>query len=328
MRGARQLNSSSVQIWRPICLRGGLGDPPTQQRYEPAVGQIVTPPQPSSFYRPVKGDTLWAISKAAYGGAGVKQGIYAIAGSSWNRHIRYATTGYESYQISGPQLQPAYSATDPLGAFQSGSAYPVLWIPPLDTRLEPESIYPSAAIPGPSGPSGPPGIGIKGDKGDKGDSGPSGPSGPPGPVGAPGNASEAAIANAVTAYLRSHPQAAGTPGPKGDKGDRGEAGPPGIGVKGERGPAGPPGPVGPPGNASEAAVANAVTAYLKAHPQAAGTPGPKGERGERGPQGERGEPGIVRTITTGSSTAPQPSGTLGGLSICGVLSALASRLPV
>lgn len=262
-------------------------------RYRPTPAQILTVPTQGAFYRLVKGDTYWAISKAAYGADNVKAGLYTMNNSTWNDHIDRQTTNWEVYKVKGLQATPDYSATNPLGVKGSGTSYPVVWIPPLDSKVEPEAIYgPSEGPPGPPGSVGPPGP-----PGPPGPIGPAGPQGPRGTTGAQGPAGQlnaAAIQSALEAYFKAHPEMAGKPGSVGPVGPMGPAGP-----AGPQGKIGPVGPMGPPGQATAEAIRAVVEQYLREHPiQVASGPagpmgptGPQGPRGLIGPAGPQGPPG-------------------------------------
>ena len=341
---------------RQLHRRGvGFGELGAIERYRPIASQIAGSPKAGAFYRVVKGDTVWAISKSAYGG-GVKNGIYAIAGSSWNRHIEYGRSGYESYQIDGPQLNPKYAA-DPLSERGSGSGYPVLWIPPLDTRYEPETVYgspyvvgpqgpagspglPGQGLPGPAGPQGPAGgmgpAGPAGPVGSRGAIGPQGPAGAIGPIGPPGSASDKAIEAAVSDWLARNPLKAGPAGPPGPAGAMGPIGPMGpagprgsgsagpAGGMGPIGPAGPPGaqgPTGAPGSASDEAIGAAVRQWLANHPVEA----PRVSDAVIAAAVAQWM--IAHPQAAGSSPAAGGGGTSGGLGILplGLISAVASR---
>lgn len=125
----------------PLFPYGGFGQE-TGARYVPAENQIEkTDPKQGLFYRPKKGDTTAAISRAAYGKDFTANGVKAISAATWNAsHIKYTTAGYEYLKISGPDLVPKY-AMDPRSTHGSGSAYPVLWIPPLSSKAEPEQVF-------------------------------------------------------------------------------------------------------------------------------------------------------------------------------------------
>lgn len=275
------------RIWRSPPFFGFGAD-----RYSPTPAQILTVPRQGAFYRLVKGDTYWAISKAAYGADNVKAGLYTMNDSTWNDHIDRQTKNWEVYKVKGLQATPDYSATNPLGTKGSGNEYPVVWIPPLDSKAEPEAIYgPSEGPPGPIGPIGPPGP--IGPSGPIGPAGPVGPRGPAGPAGAAGQLNAEAIQAALKKYFDANPDMAGQPGPAGPRGEIGPMGPPGPagaqGVRGERGPA------GPPGEATAEAIRAVVVQYLKENPieVASGPPGPMGPPGPIGPMGPPGPAGAA-----------------------------------
>jgi hypothetical protein len=212
-------------------------------------------PGASSFYRLKKGDTYWAISRAAYGRANVKAGLMLMNKSTWNDHIDKRKKGWEAYGVKGLQATPDYSATEPRAPKGSGTSYPVVWIPPLSGD-EPEAIFPPpsnqpdtpagprgpAGVPGPMGPVGPPGP-----AGSRGPVGPVGPRGPRGPQGDPGEATDEAILDAVRRYVDANEgRFIGPVGPTGPAGIPGEVGP--VGPVGPIGPEGPPGPAGQGGD--------------------------------------------------------------------------------
>lgn len=229
---------------------------------DPQPSQISSTPVAGKWYRVKRGDTYWAISKAAYGQPNVKQGLYLMNDSLWNSYIDKKRTGWEAYRVDGLQATPDYSATDYRAPKGSGTSYPLVWIPPL-TGGEPSDVYPPTPNAGPPGPRGP--------RGERGERGPIGPIGPIGPKGEKGDRGER-----------------GAIGPIGPKGDRGPIGPPGQGAgtpvpgppgpRGERGAIGPIGPVGPPGRS--------ITGPM-------GPPGPPGPPGESivGPPGPPGPSG-------------------------------------
>ena len=264
----------------------GLGS----DRYVPTPAQILTIPTPGAFYRIKKGETWWGTAKTAYGADNVKPGLLLMNASTWNDHIERKSTGWEAYKVAGLQATPDYSATNPRGTKGSGNAYPVAWIPPLDTAAEPESIYGPTV--GPSGPKGPPGpAGPPGPQGVPGPAGPAGPQGPrgaSGPVGPAGALNAAAIQASLEEYFAKHPEMAGKPGPQGLPGAMGPPGP--IGPTGARGPSG---PAGPPGQATAEAIRAVVEQYLRENPiqVATGPSGPPGPQGIPGPVGPRGPVG-------------------------------------
>ena len=95
---------------------------------EPRGADVLTTPRAGSFYQTKKGDTVWAIAKAAYGSP--RPGIFTINNSPWNSHIRKASTGWEAYKVQGLQLTAHYDPTNAPSSYGSGKNYPVLWIPP------------------------------------------------------------------------------------------------------------------------------------------------------------------------------------------------------
>jgi len=230
---------------------------------DPTPNRIAKTPTQGKWYRIVKGDTYWAISKTAYGADNVKKGLYAMNDSPWNSYIDKSTKGWESYKVAGLQATPDYSATKPRAPKGSGHDYPLVWIPPINGG-EPDDVYPDIPVVGPPGPAGPPGpsgpAGPSGPPGQVGARGPAGPPGtpgmigPPGPVGPPGPMGPPGVGQGI-------PGPAGPPGPAGQIGPRGPAG-----LIGPPGPVGPPGPMGPPGAGQ-------------------GVPGPAGPRGPAGPPG-------------------------------------------
>ena len=241
---------------------------------DPKPGQVSPVPKQGAWYRIKKGETYWGISKAAYGKANVKAGLYLLDDSPWNGFIDQGPKGWEAYKRDGLQSTPHYSQTQPRGAKGSGTGYPLVWIPP-QTGEDPDDLFDdiTPGEQGPPGPMGPAGRrGVPGPPGSDGSSGPMGPRGVPGPPG-PGGAGEGVP---------------GPPGPRGSlgpMGPRGVPGPPGPGGSGEGvpGPPGPRGALGPMGPAGE------------------GVPGPPGSGGSIGPMGPAGVPG-----------PPGPAGTGGG----------------
>lgn len=242
--------------------------------FDPQPSQIASTPTAGKWYRVKMGDTYWAISKAAYGQANVKKGLYAMNDSLWNSYIDKGRKGWESYNRDGLQATPDYSPTEPRAPKGSGNAYPLVWIPPVNGG-EPEDVFPPNTVVGPVGPPGP--------RGERGPIGPIGPPGPKGdrgergPIGPPGQGAGTPIPGPV-----------GPPGPRGEIGPigpRGPAGPPGQGsgtsVPGPPGPIGPIGPEGPPGPPGQSVVGPI------------GPPGPPGESivGPPGPPGPAGNGG-------------------------------------
>lgn len=251
---------------------GGFGD----DRYIPTPDQIKAVPTPGAWYRIKSGESWWGTSKRAYGRVNVRAGLFAMNDSTWNNHIRKGSAGWTAYNTQGLQATPHYSATNPHAPYGSGNAYPVAWLPPLDTLDEPEAIYgdpgggtvtpgdpvivtPGDPIIGPQGPMGPPGpIGPMGPRGEMGPSGSEGPVGPQGPMGPPGDVTDEAIYAMLMKYLQDNPNALppGPAGPEGPMGPQGPVGPSGAdsmvpGPAGPIGPMGPQGPIGPPGPSGE-----------------------------------------------------------------------------
>ena len=292
---------------RPLFF--GFGQ--TSDFYMPSPAQILSEPTQGAWYKVVKGDTYWRISRDAYGKENVKKGLYLLNDSPWNGYIDKKIKGWENYKVKGLQATPDYSATDLRAPKGSGNEYPTVWIPPL-TGEEPGEIY-SSPSQGPIGPQGKPGQagsqGAKGAKGDQGPpgppgsagkTGPAGPAGPPGepgpmgpagPVGPrgekgdPGQATDAAILAAVQKWLDANPDKAR--GPAGSPGKTGPAGSPGKpGPMGPAGPVGPRGEKGDPGQATDAAILAAVNKWMDLNK--ADLVGPIGPQGPMGPAGEGG----------------------------------------
>jgi hypothetical protein len=233
---------------------------------------VTASPMAGYYYQVVKGDTPSAIAKKAYISTGllssIKSGLYLLNDNPANAHIEHDTKGWESYKIKGLQLNPKYASGDADAAKGSGTAYPLLWIPPIDGRT----------------PGDMTGGGEKGETGASGKQGPSGPQGPPGPMGPAGPAGKT-----------------GATGKQGPPGERGPAGKDGSAAA--AGKQGPPGPQGPPGTMGPAGKSGAAGAAGKQGP-----PGPMGPAGAQGPKGERGEqgpPGPVVTTEGKSVTGPR-----------------------
>lgn len=264
----------------------------SDDRYIPTPAQIMAVPVQGAWYRIKQGETWWATSKTAYGKENVKAGLMLMNKSTWNDHIERAAKDWEVYKVKGLQATPDYSATNPHGTKGSGKSYPVAWIPPLDTGVEPEAIYVVPSTPGQPGAPGATGAkGPKGDPGPIGPMGPMGPMGPIGPMGPAGTANAAAIESSLAEYFKKHPQAAGAVGPMGPMGPQGKQGIPG--------PSGPQGPKGDPGQATAAFIEAAIQDYLKRNPIKQGSPGPQGAlgpMGPMGPMGPQGKPGIPGPI--------------------------------
>ena len=260
-RPARFNTLIPVQRSRVAGLLGQTGG----DRYVPKLSDVRTKgPQPGIFFRPVNKMTVATMALRTYGSENTAKGVKLIAGSSWNRHIRYSTNGYESYRIEGPQNTPNYDPGNPRSTYGTGNQYPTYWLPPMDGQ-EPEQFFnwsptpeqPAAGPAGPQGERGPIGprgpAGATGPAGSPGAQGPRGERGPAGPKGDPGQATEAAIQDAVSKYLALHPPPSGAVGPPGPRGPAG--------------PAGSPGATGPTGPApTQAQIDQSVTRYLQANP--------------------------------------------------------------
>lgn len=273
---------------------GGFG----ADRYIPTPAQILATPTQGAWYRIKKGETWWGTSKAAYGLENVKSGLLMINRATWNDHIERAAKDWEPYKVKGIQATPDYSATNPLGTKGSGSAYPVAWIPPLETGAEPEAIYVTPTVPGTPGQPGAPGK--TGPMGPPGPMGPSGPIGPMGPQGQAGVVNAAAIQSSLAEYFKTHPLAAGPMGPIGPAGPQGRQGIPG--------PSGPMGPAGPPGQATAGFVEAAIQDYLRRNPIKQGSPGAIGPMGPAGPSGPQGVPGPIGPMGPIGPRGPAGSG--------------------
>ena len=269
-------------------------------RYTPAENQIEkAEPKQGLFYRPSKGDTTAAISRAAYGKDYTANGVRAISAATWNSsHVKYTTKGYEYLKISGPDLVPKYSAA-PRAAYGSGAEYPVLWIPPLSSKAEPEQVFTGdgqtdsniaalirseverymLAHPVPPGAQGPAGA-----------TGKQGATGPQGPAGA---ITAKSIADEVSKYIEAHPISGVTPGQIAQEVANYLKSNPPAGV-----------PIGeiqkavadyliknPPPGIAAGQIAQEVANYLKSNPPAAGKQGPAGATGAQGPRGPEGLPG-------------------------------------
>lgn len=263
-------------------------------------------PEPKLFFRPTAKMTVWEMCRQAYGKPDVFQGIKAVTNSAWNKgHIKYARTGYENYGFDGPQMLPKYDPSNPYSSYGSGNKYPTFWLPPLDTKAEPEDVFiqepETGPIPEPEPvtpvtppepepmPPGTPETIIKYYKGDPGPRGEKGEKGDPGPAGAPGKTpTQAEIDAAIANYFAANPVSAG---PRGEKGDPG-----------------PPGPKGDPGQATEAAIQAAVIDYFKNNPPPAGPPGQIGPPGPPGPPGEATSAAIQTAVAEYLETHPLPAG--------------------
>lgn len=227
---------------------------------DPTPDRETATPQQGAWYRIKKGDTYWAVSKAAYGRDNVKRGLMLLNNSPWNGYIDKKRKGWEAYKVDGLQATPSYSADRPRAPKGSGNAYPLVWVPPI-TGGDPDDVFDQQGIPGPRGARGAKGAaGAQGIPGPRGQSGGLGPQGIPGPRGARGEQ--------------------GIPGPAGSGSGEGIPGP--RGARGARGAAGPIGPQGLPGSRGEQGIPGT----------AQGIPGPRGARGAAGAPGAPGLPGI------------------------------------
>jgi hypothetical protein len=125
------------------------------ERYEPAPTAIlVASPKPGTFYRPRKGIYPVKVADIAYGAKDRKKGLLLMNAATWNGHVHKAKTGWEAYKVQGLQFEPRYAPQPARATFGSGTAYPVVWIPPLDGR-EPEAVF-SSSPPAPPLPGGDP----------------------------------------------------------------------------------------------------------------------------------------------------------------------------
>jgi hypothetical protein len=273
-----------------------------RRNYPAFFGDVVTSEQPraGNWYQTKKGDTVWAISKAAYQDQGltsVKNGLFLLNDNPSNAHIKRAKTGWESYNTTGIQLTPNYADRDEKAIYGSGKSYPLLWIPPIDGRSADQMT-----------------VAAKGEKGEKGDKG---------EPGTPAQISQSAIAKLIADYMDDHPITA----PQVDTkmiatlvGEYLKAHPvsvPGIPldaiaaavsdyIKSNPLPTVSPATIAaavadyiksnPLPTISPATIAAAVADYLTAHPIAQGAPGPRGPQGAQGPQGSRGETGPAGPI--------------------------------
>ena len=290
--------SWQARRWQPHVLFGGLGA--DTQRYNPPLNSIkVKAPRPGTFYRPRLGIHPATVARVAYKDQNIMStpaGLKLMNDSSWNRHIRYATNGYENYSHinEGMQYNPKYNPNNPLSVYGSGNAYPVVWIPPADGR-EPEAFFgwvPPMTQPG-TGPAGPGGPG--GPEGHPGDTGPPGPLGPAGPVGPAGQMGPPGQTGPAGQIGPRGPAGAGAGDPiTGPTGPMGPAGPSGaIGPGGAMGPQGPSGAPGSGGGVIDQSMIDAsIARYMTANPQAAGQPGPRGPMGPAGPRGKAGSGGV------------------------------------
>jgi hypothetical protein len=124
-------------------------------RYVPTTAQILTAaPRPGTFYRPRQGIWPIKVAEVAYGAADRKRGVLSINASTWNDHVRRASKGWEAYKVNGLQFEARYGA-HPSSFFNTGNAYPVIWVPPLDGR-EPEAFFSTGPVVPPVGPVVPP----------------------------------------------------------------------------------------------------------------------------------------------------------------------------
>lgn len=283
---------------------------------------VAAVPTAGAWYQTKKGDTPWAISKAAYVNSGltdVKSGLYLLNDNPSNANIRKAATGWEAYKINGLQLTPHYAPGVMYASYKSGSAYPLLWVPPIDGRTADQ--MGGSGTKGDKGDTGAPGgQGIPGPKGDKGDTGAPGHTptnaeisalikdymeeNPPG-----GTIDPAAIARAVADYLKANPvevppvnldtiadavaQYIKTHPPVTDATALAKAVADFLKANPVKVPA-----------VDPAAIAAAVSDYLQAHPIAQGKqgiPGIQGPPGATGARGATGAPG--RTPTTSEVAA-------------------------
>jgi hypothetical protein len=133
----------------------------TSGRYVPDASEILTAaPKPGSFYVPRSGIYPAKVADVAYGAADRKRGLLLMNASTWNDHVRRAAAGWEPYKVKGLQFEAKYKATDPRSTYGSGTAFPVIWVPPLDGR-EPEAVIvspgPPTIKPGEGGAGIPPG---------------------------------------------------------------------------------------------------------------------------------------------------------------------------
>ena len=133
----------------PALAGGNLGE------VIPKAADVQDVGTPGVFYRPKDGESIYGISKRAYGTA--TPGIYRIRDSKWNAYIRQGKSGWENYNTTGPMLEPKYSNAPARSPHGSGNSLPWIWIPPFDSS-EPEPDEPDEpTIPyfGPFIPSGP-----------------------------------------------------------------------------------------------------------------------------------------------------------------------------
>jgi hypothetical protein len=296
--------AARARTWKPILLHG-LGQ---------SADQISPTPTAGAFYQVKKGDNVVNISRAAYGTP--QPGIFRINDSPYNSYIRKAATGWEPYKVLGLQLTPYYSPNR--GAYGTGQAYPILWIPPPPNYDEPDEDGPAVAeiTAAPAQPmQGPPG-----QRGEVGPQGKQGIPGPAGPQGAPGKggATDAQINAAISKYMQAHPTSTtAKAGPAGKQGPPGPA-PTSAQMQAEiakyyaahtkeaaamikkYAPPGPPGKTGPAGpaakgGASDAQINAAISKYMQAHPLAASNAkiGPVGPPGPQGPAGTSATPEAI-----------------------------------
>lgn len=138
------------QYMGPQLQGDGLGGSMVGGFYRPDPAEILSVATPGHFYRPTATETIYGISKRAYGTA--TPGIYRINDSKWNGYIRKGKSGWTAYGIEGVQLQNRYSNNPLRSAYGSGNNRPILWIPPFDSS---EPAKPTGPIFGPYIPSAP-----------------------------------------------------------------------------------------------------------------------------------------------------------------------------
>jgi len=288
-------------------------------------------PTPGFFYQVKKGDTPWTVANTAYkkpGLTAIKTALFLLNDNPWNNHIRKSANQWESYKIDGLQFTRQYDPNLATSTAGSGTAYPVLWVPPLDGKTPAQMTQKPAApgvtgLPGATGQQGEQGLpgttgqrgerglpGATGQRGERGLPGATGQRGERGLPGAPGTASKQVIAKLIEDYAKGKPTTPGATGQQGKQGlpgatgQRGEQGLPGAtGQRGERG------LPGAPGTASKQAIANLIRDFVKDNPQEAGTPGAQGERGLPGATGLPGDDGLPGA--TGARGLPGAQGERG-----------------
>lgn len=107
--------------------------------------EVTTVPTPEKFYQPQSGDGIILIAKKAYPGMNATDGAHIISNSSYNRkHHGYAMGG--SYNCKSKVNAQTPNALIVLCA----KPWPLVWIPQLASRAEPES-YGSVFVPGSTG---------------------------------------------------------------------------------------------------------------------------------------------------------------------------------